>query len=318
MPNNASARRVKDKKNNDKKGEGSKKTDTLSLPKDDAASVDSGTLSLSSAGKDKSSKDGADGSSLSLSVVGKEQARESSALSSAVAGMEQARPGSCLALYKRVLKRPDPQSIIRVLHRIEDDVAEHAEDEDDSWADALRFEYTLANDSKERLRANKEFRAKCREDNQLISSEELKALLKKNLMKSMLEWRAGVLQGEKDFLLSAALSERIKEDELLVEGPAQKALLKEYALSRTEEERVNTYAEVREANPKAGAKELAKILKAANVQAALAWHKSKVQEENTSSLPRSEMTSHLKLSRSLTRPRLGGTIYLSLPKRGYL
>jgi hypothetical protein len=302
MPNNASARRVKDKKNNDKKGEGSKKTDTLSLPKKDAASVDSSTLSLSSAGKDKSSKSGADGSSLSVSVVGKEQAGQ----------------GACLALYKRVLKRPGPQDIIRFLHRIKSDVAEHAEDEDDSWADALRFEYTLANDSDERMSGNREFRAKCREDNQLISKEELKAILRRELMRNMLKWRAGVLQGEKDFLLSAALSERIKEDELLVEGPAQKALLKEYALSRTEEERVNTYAEVREANPKAGAKELAKILKAANVQAALAWHKSKVQEENTSSLPRSEMTSHLKLSRSLTRPRLGGTIYLSLLKRGYL
>ena len=69
MPNNASARRVKDKRNKDKKGEGSKKTDTLSLPKEDAASVDSGTLSLSSAGKDNSSKDSVDGSSLSLSVV---------------------------------------------------------------------------------------------------------------------------------------------------------------------------------------------------------------------------------------------------------
>ncbi len=52
MPNNASARRGKDKKNKDKK-----KTDTLPLPKKDAASVDSGTLSLSSAGLDKSSKD---------------------------------------------------------------------------------------------------------------------------------------------------------------------------------------------------------------------------------------------------------------------
>ena len=84
MPNNASARRVKDKKNKDKKGEESKKTDTLSLPKEDAASVDSGTLSLSSAGKDNSSKDSADGSSLYLSVLGKEQARESSTLSYAL------------------------------------------------------------------------------------------------------------------------------------------------------------------------------------------------------------------------------------------
>ncbi len=57
MPNNASARRGKDKKNKDKKKKDNKKTDTPPLPKEDIASVDSGTLSLSSAGKDKASKD---------------------------------------------------------------------------------------------------------------------------------------------------------------------------------------------------------------------------------------------------------------------
>ena len=139
---------------------------------------------------------------------------------------------------------------------------------------------------------NRAFRARCREDNPLISNEELKALLKKESMRTMLEWRRGVLQGEKDFLLSSALSERIKDDELLVRGPAQDALLKEHALSRTLEESVHTYAAVKEANPKAGAKELGKILRAAKVQAALAWHKNKVQDGKISSLPRSEMTKH--------------------------
>ncbi len=57
MPNNASARRGKDKKNKDKKKKENKKTDTPPLPKEDTANVDSGTLSLYSAGKDKSSKD---------------------------------------------------------------------------------------------------------------------------------------------------------------------------------------------------------------------------------------------------------------------
>ncbi len=55
MPNNASARRDKDKKNKDKKKKGDERTDTLSLPKEDTADMDSGTLSLSSAGKDKAS-----------------------------------------------------------------------------------------------------------------------------------------------------------------------------------------------------------------------------------------------------------------------
>ena len=53
MPNNASARRGKEKKNKDKKKKDSKKTDTPLLPKEDTASADSGTLSLSSAGQDK-------------------------------------------------------------------------------------------------------------------------------------------------------------------------------------------------------------------------------------------------------------------------
>ena len=66
MPNNASARRGKDKKNKDKKKKDDKRTDTPSLPKEDTAGMDSGTFSLSSAGKDKAiTKDGS-----SLSFVG--------------------------------------------------------------------------------------------------------------------------------------------------------------------------------------------------------------------------------------------------------
>jgi hypothetical protein len=323
MPNNASARRVKDKKNKDKKGKGSKKTNTLSLPKEDTANVDSGTLSLSSAGKDKSSKDigplvgkdGAldlsdpcslekaqairqkdkaslDGSSLSLSVVGKEQSRESRTLSPSVAGKEQARQGSSLALYERAMTRPGSQDLLLFLHQIEGDILKHAEDEDDSWAASLFFEHAMSTTMEERLRMNREARDKCREDNQLVSKGELKVFLKKARMKSVLEWRRGVIQGEKDFLLSSALSERIKDDELLVRGPAQDALLKEHALSLTLDESVNTYAVVKEANPKAGAKELGKILWAAKVQAAFAWRKNKVQDGKTSSLPCSEMTRH--------------------------
>ncbi len=106
MPNNASARRVKDKKDKDQKNKGSKKTDTLSLPKEDAAKVDSGTLSLFSAGRDKSSKDigplvGKDGA-LDLSdpcylekahaIRQKGKANlDSATLSHSVAGEEQAR-----------------------------------------------------------------------------------------------------------------------------------------------------------------------------------------------------------------------------------
>ncbi len=65
MPNNASARRGKDKKNKDKKKKSDERTDTPSLPKEDTAGMDSGTLSLSSVGKDQASRDKA--VSLSLS-----------------------------------------------------------------------------------------------------------------------------------------------------------------------------------------------------------------------------------------------------------
>ncbi len=109
------------------------------------------------------------------------------------------------------------------------------------------------------------------------------------------EWRRNVIQGEKDSLLSSTLAEMIKEDELLVSGPAKDALLKEHALSLTKGESVDIYAEVREANPDASAKELGKALRAFRVQAALAWHKNRVQEGKDSSLP-------LSGANKLTRP----------------
>ena len=64
MPNNAEARRVKDKKKKDKE----KKTDPPPLHKEDEASVDSSSFSL--AAKDKAS---VGSSSSSLSLPGKDQ-----------------------------------------------------------------------------------------------------------------------------------------------------------------------------------------------------------------------------------------------------
>ena len=64
MPNNANARREKDKRKKDKK-----KTDPPPLHKEDKASTDSSSSSLSLAGKDKAS---VDGTSLSLSPGRKE------------------------------------------------------------------------------------------------------------------------------------------------------------------------------------------------------------------------------------------------------
>ena len=337
MPNNASARRVKDKKNKSKKGEGSKKTDTLSLPKEDAASVDSGTLPLSSAEKEQASKDKA--SALSLGVkhgeeylekaLGawnkqKDSAAESKAILDAhtlplsFVGNEQVRQRpswtTSMATYKRVASRSDARDLLRHLHQMEETISKHADDDGDasyghnSWAASLIYEHTLAVTMEERLKARREFQAKCREDNPLISKDELGSLDKKGRLARVLEWRREVLQGEKNFLLSSSLSERAKEAELLVKGPAQSALLKEHALSLTKEESVSFYAEVRKANPMAEAKEIAKILKAAKVQAALAWNRNKKQERDgeTFSVLLPERTKHTE-SLSLEAQSKSGT-----------
>ena len=74
---------------------------------------------------------------------------------------------------------------------------------------------------------------------------------------------------EKDSLLSSALDERIKEDDLLVTGPAWKALLAEFSLSQSMDESASLYAEVREANPNAATKEFGRALRVLRVQAAL-------------------------------------------------
>ena len=69
MPSNASARREKDKKSKDKKKVGQKdnqRTDTLFLPKEDKAGVDSGTPSLSLLEQEKSNMDRAS----PLSILG--------------------------------------------------------------------------------------------------------------------------------------------------------------------------------------------------------------------------------------------------------
>jgi hypothetical protein len=287
MPNNASARRVKDKKNKDKKSKTDKRADTLPLPKGNTAGVDSVSLSLSSAGLDKSSAGTKENNSLSLSVTGTEQPKESSTLTSSVARKEQAGQGSCLALYERVCKRSGGQDCLRYLHQVEEIIAKHAEDEDESWAEGLRFEHTFSTSLDERILLGRAFRAQCREDNPLISQAELKALSKRESMRSLLEWRRRVLQGEKDFLLSSELDKRIMEDELLVRGPTQDALLKDHALSLAEDESLDTYAAIREANPNAGAKELGALLRAAKVQAALLWRRGIEQGGKQFPLPRS-------------------------------
>ncbi len=90
MPNNASARRGKDKKNKDKKKKDDQRTDTLTFPKENKAGMDSGTLSLSSAGKDKATKDS---SSPSLSPEEKWEQSFFSALDKMEKGIQESAAG---------------------------------------------------------------------------------------------------------------------------------------------------------------------------------------------------------------------------------
>jgi hypothetical protein len=222
MPNNASARRDKDKKKKDKKKKNdNKKTDTPPLHKEDTASAETNSLSLS-------------------------------------------------------FEEQQEQIFSFALDRMEKAIQEHAteaidwEDSDWSWAGtALLVQHSRATTFDERVGKRRKLREEIRKSNQLVSREELKSLVDKAMLRAALEWRRNEPQRKKDsLLLSSALAERKKKDELLVSGPAQDALLAEFDRSLTMAESGNLYAEVKEANPNASAKELGKALRAFKVQAA--------------------------------------------------
>jgi hypothetical protein len=100
-----------------------------------------------------------------------------------------------------------------------------------------------------------------------------------------LKWRKNEILRKRDSLRSAALAEKLKEDELLVRGPSRNALLEEFSRSLTIKETENILAEVREANPSATAKEFGAAYRAFKVQAALVWHRSRAHKGKDSSLP---------------------------------
>ena len=164
----------------------------------------------------------------------------------------------------------------------------------------------------------------------MVSVLELKSLRDEAMLVTAKEWRRAVLQGEKAFLLA----KRKKEEELLVRGPAQTALLNEFTLSLDENERAEIYAEVRDANPMAGANELGSLLRAAKVQKALAWCRKRNQGRKDFSLPfagtertllsllqgrlGSPSLSRWKHSRRLVSPRQANAICLSPRRREFL
>jgi hypothetical protein len=84
-------------------------------------------------------------------------------------------------------------------------------------------------------------------------------------------------------------------------------------------ESANLYAEAREANPDAGAKELGTALRAAKVQAALAWQRNKLCEGKNSSLPLSGKAKRTEFTSLETQPKsdVSATVryYLSLTRK---
>ena len=175
MPNNSSARREKVKKKKDKKKKDSKKTDTPPLPKEDTAGMDSGTLSLSSAGRDKASKDS---SSLSHSPSSKEQ--EDQELSLALDKMEEA------------------------IQKHDNGEAEEPDWENADWAWArltLRVRHSISIPVEERSNLFRKLREEIRSANPLVSREELKSQTDFAMLRKSLEWWKSVRQGKKGFSL---------------------------------------------------------------------------------------------------------------------
>jgi hypothetical protein len=82
---------------------------------------------------------------------------------------------------------------------------------------------------------------------------------------------------------SLSLAGMDDEKEIHARGPAQRALLDEYQLSLTQAQSGDIYGKVREEYPDANSKELAKILRAVMLTAALEARRKKIQDEEVSS-----------------------------------
>jgi hypothetical protein len=74
-------------------------------------------------------------------------------------------------------------------------------------------------------------RKKIQDANPGASREELKIIHRDSMLKAALEARKRKSQDAKDFSLSSPLTGRDNEEELLVRGPAQRALLDEFRLA---------------------------------------------------------------------------------------
>jgi hypothetical protein len=160
------------------------------------------------------------------------------------------------------------------------------EDADWSWAKlALKVTHNQSMTMDEGTAWRREIRKETRKANPLLTCEELKPHFHGAMIRAAYEWHKNDLQRIKDSLLSSSLTAKKKEDDLLVRGPSQSALLEEFSSSLTAKRTEDILAEVRRANPNATAKDFGAAYRAFKVQAALVWHRNRAHEGKHSSLP---------------------------------
>ena len=196
---------------------------------------------------------------------------------------EQIRTQASLLHYERALTRPQ---LLMTLAAMEKDLQGKQADtlllssQGKHDAKNLLLEHSLFLTDEERKDISMKITEKLEKSHPNTSREERKIPRDLAMLELAMEWRIEVLRGESAFLLA----EKKKEEELLVRGPAQAALLKEHKLSLTDEESAGIYAEVFAANPEATTKELTEPYRAARLQAALAWYRKRNQEAKDSHL----------------------------------
>jgi hypothetical protein len=120
--------------------------------------------------------------------------------------------------------------------------------------------------------------------NPRASAQELIEVKRTALWKVIHKARKMKDHAEKD-TSSLSLAENDDVNQFYVRGPAQKALLDEFRLSITEEQRAEMYGNLSEEYPDANAKELAGNLRAVMVTAALEARRKKIQDKKDRSFP---------------------------------
>ncbi len=212
--------------------------------------------------------------------------------------MDEARKAQDLEFEQREAKRKQATKMYLdeaqqepaydlALDSMEKDIQENvnaAYDEKADWVwakEALLVTHGLTMTVEEGTAWRREIRKETRKAHPLLSYEELKPYVKRAILRATYEWHKKDLQRIKDSFLAA----KKKEDDLLVRGPSQNALLEEFSSSLTAKQTEDILAEVRRGNPDAKGKEFGAAYRAFKLQAALVWYRGRLNEGKDSSPP---------------------------------